>query len=553
MTKRYHMKDDGTIGVCEAQPGNYPKKSPHFGSREQGEHFCEKANEREANIPNIEDLDSSWLFEEGGFSRYGEEGDALEIIKEKFDTYEEFSKVKRTDLDALRVAGAPMRLAREAFEDEMMPRVIAEAEASTPDIPEMDPRLMPGMTPQEYMEPGSREWLELRAGEGDEVRVGGSDFATLATNTNDKGFDPSLMRSKVFPGSSNYIATPYAIEYGHAMEPHLAKMAEADIRDELGRDVSVQVVKNAFVSNDDPRIIANVDGVIVDENGKPEGILEVKTGWNASNWTGEDGRMRVPDNYRAQTLYYLEATGLDYAYLTASVKGSKPVLFRMERGEKINDEVGTVRDVLDKHLDNFESSVVASRNGAPIPRTRPKKKNPLETPSGMRDLIKNTDKPVYVVDIETTGLDSWESVIEVGVIDARTGERVHSELYSPAEPIAKAYGTGAEKIHNISMDMVKDKPVFEDGGAEKLGKLLDGATVIAHNAPFEKKFIGRYAKKAEWVDTKTVAREFAPDAPSAKLKDWAEYEGVEYPKDSHRAVVDAETTLKALNKLMDRS
>lgn len=54
---------------------------------------------------------------------------------------------------------------------------------------------------------------------------------------------------------------------------------------------------------------ANFDAILSSRpDGKPDGILEIKTGGDPDVW-----KQGIPVAYRAQTLYYLNTTGLDYA------------------------------------------------------------------------------------------------------------------------------------------------------------------------------------------------------------------------------------------------
>ena len=54
--------------------------------------------------------------------------------------------------------------------------------------------------------------------------------------------------------------------------------------------------------------VFNMDGIILDSNGEPEGIVECKT--SSREWTWDKG---IPTNYRAQVLWYLKASGLSHA------------------------------------------------------------------------------------------------------------------------------------------------------------------------------------------------------------------------------------------------
>ena len=48
---KYHVKKDGTPGVCHAQEGNCPlgDSSQHFSSKEEAQDYADKVNENNAN------------------------------------------------------------------------------------------------------------------------------------------------------------------------------------------------------------------------------------------------------------------------------------------------------------------------------------------------------------------------------------------------------------------------------------------------------------------------------------------------------------------------
>lgn len=88
---------------------------------------------------------------------------------------------------------------------------------------------------------------------------------------------------------------------GHAWERALIA------RHALVHGVRVGVSKATWGGRMDFQRI-NTDGILLDEDGRPEGLLEVKT--SSRQWTWNNG---VPLHYRIQVLWYLYATGLDYA------------------------------------------------------------------------------------------------------------------------------------------------------------------------------------------------------------------------------------------------
>lgn len=155
-----------------------------------------------------------------------------------------------------------------------------------------------------------------------------------------------------------------------------------------------------------------------------------------------------------------------------------------------------------------------------------------------------------VLDTETTGLSSkTERVIEIGVIefDPETGllgERFHTYLNPPRDIDPKAF-----EAHGITKNFLKGKPQFTEV-ASALIAFLKGATVVAHNAPFDVRFMNMEFRLAglpaleEFVPkvicTKSLAQKMNPGL-SVSLDNLCDVYGVSRSKRKvHGALVDCE-------------
>ena len=122
-----------------------------------------------------------------------------------------------------------------------------------------------------------------------------------------------------------------------------------------------------------------------------------------------------------------------------------------------------------------------------------------------------------VLDTETTGLDpnSGHRIIEIGAVElfdhVPTGNVFHRyinpERNIPPETV---------RIHNITDEFVKDKPIFKDIIQELIVFIQDSQLII-HNAEFDLKFIKSEFLIAEiepldwrFIDTIILAREKFP-------------------------------------------
>ena len=125
-----------------------------------------------------------------------------------------------------------------------------------------------------------------------------------------------------------------------------------------------------------------------------------------------------------------------------------------------------------------------------------------------------------VLDTETTGLEPalGHRIIEVGCVELLnrrvTGRTFHRYL-NPERDI----DDGALAVHGISRESLVDQPRFAEI-AEALLEFLEGAEIVAHNAPFDVGFLESELGRCGWpmklterwavLDTLALAREMHP-------------------------------------------
>jgi hypothetical protein len=188
-------------------------------------------------------------------------------------------------------------------------------------------------------EPNTPEWLRARFD-----TVGGSDVGVLAkvdftpvgqiAYYDKKALERAEQSKLTLPTKEDIELNQNLSRIGKVGPLYRGTVWEKRIRDDYAREhpeMKVYDTKDQFVnvSRDWQKI--NLDGVLSDrEDGKPNGILEVKTGGNAKVW--KDG---VPIAYRAQGLYYLNATGLDFIDYRAYINDHEVIEHRLYA----NDEV----------------------------------------------------------------------------------------------------------------------------------------------------------------------------------------------------------------------
>ena len=153
-----------------------------------------------------------------------------------------------------------------------------------------------------------------------------------------------------------------------------------------------------------------------------------------------------------------------------------------------------------------------------------------------------------VFDTETTGLDpiQGDRMVEIGCIELinrfPSGQTFHC-YFNPERDMPEP----AFKVHGLSVDFLKDKPLFAHK-VEELIEFLGDAPLIAHNAMFDLGFLNaelERAKKAavareRLVDTLMLARRKHPGG-SNRLDDLcARYKIDNSKRVKHGALLDAE-------------
>lgn len=173
----------------------------------------------------------------------------------------------------------------------------------------------------------------------------------------------------------------------------------------------------------------------------------------------------------------------------------------------------------------------------------------------------DTDRPLdefpfAVFDVETTGLSPayGHRVCEIACLRLQAGVEVGrmEALIDPGRPIS----AGAYRVNRIEPDMLAGAPAFEVV-AGRLLELMDGAVLVAHNAPFDLGFLAKELGMANLpppegpvVDTLVLCRRafsFASNSLSAVSRSL----GVPV-EPTHRAMADVETTWYVLEEILRR-
>ena len=153
-----------------------------------------------------------------------------------------------------------------------------------------------------------------------------------------------------------------------------------------------------------------------------------------------------------------------------------------------------------------------------------------------------------VVDLETTGFSNADRIVEIGVVLLRpdlTVERTWETLIQPERDIPNSY------IHKITATDVVDAPAFRDVAAY-LGSLLNGRTLVAHNASFERRFLTNEFARAgaedgmrDWLDTMRLTSQHLGVKKLSEALAIAQIQN----RLAHSALADAQATAELLSYL----
>jgi DNA polymerase III subunit epsilon len=153
-----------------------------------------------------------------------------------------------------------------------------------------------------------------------------------------------------------------------------------------------------------------------------------------------------------------------------------------------------------------------------------------------------------VLDTETTGLDplTGDRLVEIGCIELvnrfPTGKIFHA-YFNPERDMPES----AQQVHGLTIDFLKDQPLFAHRAAELINFLGD-AQLVAHNAMFDLAFLNAELERAghgavgrdRMIDTLLLARRKHPGAPN-RLDDLCGRYAVDNSRRTkHGALLDAE-------------
>ena len=152
-----------------------------------------------------------------------------------------------------------------------------------------------------------------------------------------------------------------------------------------------------------------------------------------------------------------------------------------------------------------------------------------------------------VLDTETTGLDPRKGhrIIEIAAI-ALEGRKVSKRHFHHYLDPEREVDEEAARVHGFTWDMLKGRAKFADIAASFL-EFVDGAELMAHNAPFDMSFINNELRllglpplENPVVDTLKMAREMHPGKKNGLDALCSRYEIDNTHRTLHGALLDTE-------------
>jgi DNA polymerase-3 subunit epsilon len=150
-----------------------------------------------------------------------------------------------------------------------------------------------------------------------------------------------------------------------------------------------------------------------------------------------------------------------------------------------------------------------------------------------------------ILDTETSGLGKQDQIVEITILDGRTGLTLLDTLVKPSCRINKH----AAAVHGIDDDMIKDAPTWPEIH-DLVFRLLKGMTMVAYQSEFDLRMIKQTCKAYDLVapefETECAMRWLhsylvTPKDPKMKwikLTKAAELYNVEPKGVAHRALCD---------------
>lgn len=128
-----------------------------------------------------------------------------------------------------------------------------------------------------------------------------------------------------------------------------------------------------------------------------------------------------------------------------------------------------------------------------------------------------------VLDTETTGFspENGDKIVEIGIVELVNHLPTNNHFHKYINP-QRSMPESAFKVHGLSYDFLKDKPLFVDV-AEEMSNFIKTDQIIIHNASFDLSFLNSelttisrsIIDPEQVIDTLKMARDKFPGSPAS--------------------------------------
>jgi len=166
-------------------------------------------------------------------------------------------------------------------------------------------------------------------------------------------------------------------------------------------------------------------------------------------------------------------------------------------------------------------------------------------------VLPNNDLEYVAFDVETTGFNKSDRIVEIGFVIFKNGQMLEewSTLLNPQRDVGKS------NIHGITASMVSAAPLFEEV-VNDIFRIINGRVLVAHQFSFDARMLAQELNRLD-VDgdlgkgfcTLIASRNLLPGTADS-LAATCEALGVE-TLDAHSALGDARMTMQIFQKLSE--
>ncbi|MFM7244569.1 MAG: exonuclease domain-containing protein [Planctomycetaceae bacterium] len=164
-----------------------------------------------------------------------------------------------------------------------------------------------------------------------------------------------------------------------------------------------------------------------------------------------------------------------------------------------------------------------------------------------RSILDQPDR-YAILDTETTGLTNDDEVIQLGILSP-TGDVLLDRLIRPSP--GRSIHPGAQRVHNISMAMLADKPAYGQI-SDEVREAVRGRRIVTYNAAFDLRLMTQTARAAggfvppdPWDCAMLMYAQFVGDADHYR----GEYRWHKLRGGDHTAVGDCRATLEYIRTM----